>query len=84
MLEYEVNSKCRCPMKVKIGFALSVITLVTACTPVVTRRAAEQCTRQFLYTEYTYPRDGTLQTRPVYGCAPTASQATAAREHAGK
>jgi hypothetical protein len=56
-------------MKAMIQLLLS-LTLVTGCTPFVNRSSAVRCTRQFLYTEYTYPRDGTLETRPVYGCAP--------------
>jgi hypothetical protein len=58
-------------MKGKITLALLAL-LLTACAPRLVRGPSEHCTRQFLYTEYTTGRGGTLETRPVYGCAVTA------------
>ena len=55
-------------MKGKIQLALLLL-LVTACAPRFIRGSAAPCTRQFLYTEYSTGRGGTLETHPVYGCA---------------
>jgi hypothetical protein len=57
-------------MKGKITLALLAL-LLTACAPRLVRGPSEHCTRQFLYTEYTTGRGGTLETHPVYGCAAT-------------
>ena len=64
-------------MKGKIQLAAALL-LITGCAPRFAR-GSEGCTRQFLYTEYSTGRGGTLETRPVYGCAakPQASVARA-------
>ena len=63
-------------MKGKILLAASLL-LVTGCAPRFARGTGNY-TRQFLYTEYSTGRGGTLETHPVYGCAAT-PQASAAR-----
>jgi hypothetical protein len=65
-------------MKEKLSLMFSLL-LVTGCTPFATRRPAVHCTRQFLYTEYSAGRGGTLETHPVYGCAPTTQPDTPRR-----
>ncbi len=55
-------------MKGKIQLALSLL-LITGCAPRFVRGSGQPCTRQFLYTEYSTGRRGTLETHPVYGCA---------------
>lgn len=55
-------------MKGKMLLGLSLLSL-PACAPRYARGAHEACTRRFLYTEYSTGRGGTLETRPVYGCA---------------
>jgi len=67
-------------MKGKIQLA-ALLLLVTACAPRFARGSGE-CKRQFLYTEYSTGRDGTLETHPVYGCA-AATQAAGARQPSG-
>jgi hypothetical protein len=68
-------------MKGKVQLAL-LLPLVTACAPRLVRGSATHCTRQFLYTEYSTGRGGTLETHPVYGCvAPV--QTAAARQPSG-
>ena len=67
-------------MKGKIQLAFSLL-LLTGCAPRLIRGTAQHCTRQFLYTEYSTGRGGTLETHPVYGCAPT--QTAAVRPQAG-
>ena len=64
-------------MKGKILLVVSLV-LVTGCAPRFARGSGN-CTRQFLYTEYSTGRGGTLETHPVYGCAekPQASVARA-------
>jgi len=54
--------------KIRLGLLLLVL---TACAPRFVRGSPATCTRQFLYTEYSTGRGGTLETHPVYGCAPT-------------
>jgi hypothetical protein len=68
-------------MKGKIQLA-ALLLLVTACAPRFVRGSDEQCKRQFLYTEYSTGRGGTLETHPVYGCA-APTQAAAARQPSG-
>jgi hypothetical protein len=58
--------------------ALSLL-LLTACAPRLVRGSPQSCTRQFLYTEYATGRGGTLETRPVYGCAVTAQPVNAGK-----
>jgi hypothetical protein len=55
-------------MKGKIQVAVSLL-LVTGCAPRFISGSGQSCTRQFLYTEYSTGRGGTLETHPVYGCA---------------
>ena len=56
----------------------AALLLITGCAPRFAR-GSENCTRQFLYTEYSSGGGGTLETHPVYGCAakPQASVARA-------
>jgi hypothetical protein len=65
-------------MKGKIILAASLL-LAAGCAPRFARGSGN-CTKQFLYTEYSTGRGGTLETHPVYGCAakPQASVARAA------
>ena len=53
-------------MKGKILLAASLL-LVTGCAPRFARGSAN-CNKQFLYTEYSTGRGGTLETHAVYGC----------------
>jgi hypothetical protein len=50
--------------------------LATGCTRLAMHRQRVQCTRQFLYTEYSTGRGGTLDPHPVYGCADRTQPAT--------
>jgi hypothetical protein len=63
-------------MKGTIQLAVALL-LVTGCAPRFARGPGN-CTRQFLYTEYSTGRGGTLETHPVYGCA-AKPQASVAR-----
>lgn len=68
-------------MKGKIPLALSLL-LLPACAPRFARGSDAPCAKRFLYTEYSTGRGGTLETRPVYGCAAPAHTA-AIRQNAG-
>ena len=68
-------------MKGKVQLAL-LLPLVTACSPRFIRGSAAHCTKQFLYTEYSTGRGGTLETHPVYGCV-APSQAITPRQPSG-
>ena len=62
-------------MKGKIQLTLLLL-LLTACAPRLVRGRTEHCTKQFLYTDYSTGRGGTLETHPVYGCAATTEPVT--------
>jgi hypothetical protein len=68
-------------MKGKIQLAIPLL-FVTACAPRFVRGSAAHCTKQFLYTEYSTGRGGTLETHPVYGCVAPIKTA-AARQPSG-
>jgi hypothetical protein len=68
-------------MKEKILLGVLLL-MVSGCAPRFVHGSTGLCRRQFLYTEYTTGRGGTLETHPVYGCA-APNQAVAALKPTG-